>query len=166
MEYQVKIEVPITLFKHVVAIEFKSNLLVSLDCSVCRRSQRTIILFDDQRLSLCTPSKHGFPGRISRMEISDRKKMGLLSSKSQVTATYWIEYAFETFIDKKHPQTEIRPRCGWGRVSFLLTCRCGKTSEHETQNNLVRPWRAVCECNRVLYQETDETPKIAEACKI
>ena len=158
MKYRAEIVVPITLSKSVETIEFKRKVLVSLDCFGCKRSGRTVVLFEDQNKSFCTPTKHEFPGHISKIDVSDRKNAGLLSQKSIVTTTYFIEYDFENFTDKKYPKRAITPTPTWGRATFNLSCKCGVQSEHETQNNIVRPWKAVCECGKDLYYEIEETP--------
>ena len=81
-----------------------------------------------------------------------------MSSKSIVTATYLIEHDFEYFSDKKYPNRKIAPVVTWGRASFKLKCPCGLESEHSTQNNTSRPWKARCECGKDLFYETEETP--------
>jgi hypothetical protein len=165
MKYKTEIVVPITLAKNVETIEFKSKVLASLDCFGCKRSGRTVVLFENQAESFCTPTRHEFPGHIDRIEISDREKIGLISTKSVVTATYFIEYEFQEFTDKKYPQREISPIPTWGRATFILSCKCGEKSEHETQNNTERPWKAVCKCGKDLYYEVDETPIFRNTAK-
>lgn len=158
MKYQSEILVPITLAKNVTEIKFKRNILVSLDCSGCKRSRRTVGLFENHENSFCTPTKHEFPGRIIKCQVSDRENTGFLSSKSIVTATYYIDYDFEQFIDKKYPTREIGPAPTWSRVTFLLTCKCGEKTVRTTQNNIGRPWKAECKCGKDLYYEIDQIP--------
>lgn len=158
MKYKSEVVVPITLSQSVEAIEFKRKVLASLDCFTCKRSWRTVVLVEDQSKSFCTPTGHEFPGRISKIEVSDRENAGLPSQISIVTATYFIEYEFQDFTDSKYPTREISPKPTWGRVAFTLSCKCGEKSEHETQNNIGRPWKAVCKCGNDLYYEVDEIP--------
>jgi len=166
MKYQSEIVVPITLAKNVEDIKFRRKILVSLDCYECKRSDRTVVLFQDQKDSFCTPTKHQFPGRIIKVEVSDRERRDFLSSKSVITATYHIEYDFEEFTDKKYPHEEICPYPKWSRATFLLSCQCGEQTECETQNNIVRPWKALCQCGKDLYFEIDEIPIFKNVVRI
>ncbi|MBE9527159.1 MAG: hypothetical protein IME94_09325 [Proteobacteria bacterium] len=159
MKFQSKIIAPVTLSKNVLDIEFIKRISVSLDCSGCKRSRRTVVLFEEQNESFCTPTNHKYPGRINKLSVSERKKYRVLSDKSVVTATYKIVYEFDKFTDKKYPDRTINENPTWARVSFSILCKCGVKSEHSTQNNISRPWTAVCECGNELYYELEEIPK-------
>ena len=158
MKYKSEIAVPITLSGHVETIAFDDHILVSLDCSICRRSRRTVVFGEERDTSFCTPAKHGFPGRIAGIHVSDHESAGSHRERSVVTATYLIEYEFEAFKDRQYPDRNIGPAPTWARAAFTLLCKCGAESAHETQNNLVRPVKAVCECGEDLYYEVDEIP--------
>ena len=158
MKYLTEIFVPITLAKNVESIDFRSTIAAALDCFDCKRSARTVVLHENEQESFCTPTEHNFKGRIKSIEISDRKKIGIMSSKSIVNATYLIEHDFEGFSDKKYPHRKISPDATWGRASFKLRCSCGVESEHSTQNNISRPWKARCECGKDLFYEVEEIP--------
>jgi len=153
MNCKAEIVVPITVAKNVVSINFNREVLVSLDCFGCKWSKRTVVLFEDKNESFCTPTRHHFQGRIVKVEVSDRKRLGRLSSKSVVIATYNIEYEFKDFTDSKYPERKIGPLPTWSRVTFFLFCTCGEEIENETQTNIVRPWRSVCKCGKDLHYE-------------
>lgn len=150
MRHRSEIIVPVTLASGVACVTFGRKILAALDCPVCKRSRRTVVLYEQQEKSFCTPSGHGFPGHISRLEISRQKNL--------VTASYEIEYAFEAFADAKHPHRNIGPAVTWSRATFTVTCACGMETTHETQNNIARPWKAACACGQDLYYETSEIP--------
>ena len=156
--HRCEILVPITLSKYVLDIAFKNKIFVSLHCFECKRSHRTVVLFEDQGKSLCTLIKHNFPGRIVDLSVSKRGKPNIFSSKSVITAKYIIEYEFEPFEDKKYPHRKITPKLTWSRAAFKITCECGERKEMETQNNLVRPLKGICRCGKYLYYEQDEIP--------
>lgn len=169
MIYRSKIRALIILSKHVKAIRFNPSLLVSLDCCVCQRAYRTVVLFKNRAQSFCTSGfskKHPFPGQVVSLDISKRQKLNMFSSKSTVAATYLIEYEFETFTDKKYGHSDVTPEPTWSRVAFELTCACGTQTQAETQNNIVRPWTNVCQCGRALYYERQETPLFIATYKV
>lgn len=158
MRYKSDILVPITLAYNVVGIEFKRKVLASLDCLVCKRSRRTVVLYEQQEKSFCTPSNHGFPGYITQIQMSGRERIDSLPEKFIVTATYHIEHEFKAFTDEKYPHRVVSPAITWSRAAFTLTCSCGRETEQETQNNIARPRTAVCECGQALYYEIDKIP--------
>lgn len=172
MKYKSEIIVPITLANNAASIKFSNKILVSLDCFICKRSRRTVVLYEDQEKSFCTPSKHQFPGRITQIDISERENADLVRQRSVVTATYCIEYEFEEFIDEKVAQSnyysprEISPKPTWSRATFQLTCICGEQTQQETQNNLGRPTKLVCKCGKDIYYEIEPIPLFKHTVKL
>lgn len=131
-------------------VTFSDTLEVSLDCCVCRRSMRTIVLEAGRAEGTCTPTGHPFPGRIVG------KRAGARSVE------YRIEYRYEPFEDAKYPVRRPQPCPGWARVSFTVTCpRCGASEEGSVQNNAHRPWTARCGCGQPLYTLTKEMPRLS-----
>ena len=165
MKYQSEIIVPLTLSRNVVSNEFKRKILASLDCAVCNRSGRTVVMYEDQERTFCTPRKHPFPGRIVAIEVSGKEDSGSVSGRFVVSATYRIEYDFEEFMDQKNPSREIQRGPTWSRAAFMVTCKCGEQIEEETQNNMVQPRKAVCACGRDLFYEEEEIPLFRNTTK-
>jgi hypothetical protein len=132
-------------------VTFSDTLEVSLDCCICRRCFRTVILTRGNVEGICTPTGHPFPGKI----------VGLEAGANSVI--YRLEYLFEQFEDAKYPGRRTpQDRPTWGRVGFEITCpNCGHKTPHSTQTNIVRPWTCRCECGQVLYTETDEMPVLS-----
>ena len=158
MRYICTVEAPIQLAKG-IEIQFSENLLVSLHCPICKRSHRTVVLKEDESLSYCTPTKHHFPGHVVSHSFISPKSKGFFSNKNIAIASFEIEYYFEKFIDKKYPNRDISEVPTWARIDFDLVCPCGVRKKHSTQNNLGRPWHAVCDCGKILYYEIEEIPK-------
>ena len=146
----------VTLHKG-VAIEFSRVLEASLDCHICQRSRRTIVLHADSSDSRCTPTGHPFPGKIDGVRTS-MPRFQFLSTRGVAEVVYSVSYDFEPFTDTKYPSRQIGPEITWGRVSFTLTCTCGRSKEGSTQNNVVRPWTDVCACGKPLFFEVEQMP--------
>jgi hypothetical protein len=128
------------------------NLLeLSLDCFICERTHRTILLNDDNETGICTPTKHLFPSKILNKKV--------IAESTFVEINYEVEYWFAPFIDKKYKET-AKNILSWGRVNFYITCpKCGEQKKSSVQNNIVRPWTCYCNCGYALYFETEEYPK-------
>ncbi len=133
-------------------VAFDRKLEVSLDCHVCQRRCRTVIFRPAETHGVCNTTKHAkhaFPGRI--LDVESR-----VEGNAHV-AVFLFEYEHEPFRDAKYPderryETMELGAPTWARVSFDVTCpACGERSQHSTLNNIVRPWRCVCNCGRVLY---------------
>lgn len=138
-------------------VEFAERTEVSLDCSICGKKRRTIIVNQDQTRSYCTPTKHPFPAKIREIQVQQ--------NGTETQFAYIIEYEFVDFEDKRgkwpNPASIALPK--WGRISFELTCpECNAQVRTSTQNNLVRPHTEICPCGYVLYTETKEMPFFEE----
>lgn len=133
-------------------IHYHTSVEVSFDCSTCRRTHRTICFRDIDSTGICTPEQkcNGFPGRLFSFMPFE------LDGKAFVK--YQIQYDYTTFRDLKNGnESNFEPT--WGRVSFEVVCgKCGKSTVHSTQNNLVRPLAVYCACGFHLYDETEEMP--------
>ena len=146
------------------AVVFGDELEVSLDCSHCQRTGRTVIFKVGEAVACCCPGsgkRSGenhppYPGRIVDRKV-ERAANGL-----GVTARYRLEYEVSPFVDAKYAERHVwTGRPTWGRVAWTLTCNsCGKTAKHSTQSNIVRPWSERCSCGARLYIETREMPQL------
>lgn len=141
-----------------VAIEFSRVLEASIDCHVCRAARRTVVLYEDEEKSRCTPTGHAFPGVVEEI-VASEPQYRFMSNRGVVRVIYRVTYEFETFSDTKRPCREIKPDISWGRISFKLVCPCGCIKEGSTQNNIVRPWTNVCKCGKPLMYEIEEMPR-------
>ena len=127
---------------------FSDTLEVSLDCCICHRCHRTVMLNFGGVEGKCTPTGHPFPGKIVRMEATAD------------SVVYYLEYWYETFEDAKYPdRRKAQDRPTWGRVGFEIVCpRCGQASKQSSQTNVVRPWTCHCNCGQILFVESDVMP--------
>jgi len=168
IRYRSEIVVPLILSNNVLDIQFNEDVLVQLNCPVCKKSGRTVVLYKERGDSYCTPTRHEFKGCITGIEVTDRESVGLISSKYKVTATYHIEYDFSGFIEKRYPREVIdpSPKFPWSRAGFKITCKCGLQTDIETQNNQERPWQYKCKCGKELYCEVDEIPIIQNTVQV
>jgi hypothetical protein len=130
-------------------------LEVSLDCFVCERLNRTVVLKLGEDSGRCTPTGHPFPGRLLEMAVRP--------AIHSLTVTYRVLYRYEPFTDRKYPaRGRARGAPTWARVSFTVRCpKCGAVSERSTQNNIVRPWTCGCACGLPLYTEEVEMPLLS-----
>lgn len=134
-----------------VKVSINSLLELSLDCFICERTNRTILLNDNEEKGICTPTKHLFPSKILSKEIINKTNF--------VEINFKVEYWFAPFIDKKYKR-KAENILNWGRVNFNVTCpKCGEQKITSVQNNIVRPWTCFCNCGYALYFETEEYPK-------
>lgn len=133
-------------------IHYHTSVEVSFDCSSCRRTGRTIHFGDVDSAGACAPVQkcNGFPGRLRSVLPFE------LDGKAFVK--YQIQYNYTPFLDLKNGnESTCEPT--WGRVSFDVVCgKCGKSTVHSTQNNLVRPFAAFCACGFHLYDDTEDMP--------
>jgi len=134
-----------------VKVSADDTLELSLNCFVCERTRRTIILRVGEEAGICTPTKHLFPAKILAKET--------LSQTKSVELKYLVEYWFAPFVDRKYKEP-AEDSLIWGRVHFSITCpKCGETKIRSVQTNLVRPFTEYCSCGNALYSETEEYPK-------
>jgi hypothetical protein len=130
-----------------VAVTFRQQIEVSLDCFICRRRHRTVVMKAIGEAGICTPTKHAFPG--SLLQVS------AVGPESRFT----FSYDYEPFTDQKYPDERRyahweKGAPSWVRVSFDAKCpSCGLATERSTQTNLVRPWDCFCKCGRRLYSD-------------
>jgi ribosomal protein S27E len=123
----------------------QSRLEVSLDCSDCKRRHRTVVFDRPGARGRCTPTGHEFKGLISSI---DDRVAGAVAK---------FEYEYEPFTDAKYPDEKRyagfeRGAPSWVRFHFSVRClKCGSTSAHSTQTNIVRPWKCTCTCGAPLY---------------
>jgi len=138
-------------------------LEVSLDCHVCGRGHRTIVMSTTGEpatypltpehsytvnnhglLAKCTPTGHEYPGQMESVAVL---------SKPHVAIQIVFNCDFEPFVDLKHG-TEAKDECTWARISFSAQCpQCGKAGRQSTQTNLGRPHRTSCSCGNLLYDD-------------
>ena len=132
-----------------VKITLGEPLEVSLDCHICNRQRRTVVM-PEGKPAYCTPTRHVHSAQVLGNEIR--------RTTDRAEIIYQFSYEFENFWDKKYQSTASN-KLGWSRISFTLTCpQCGKDMERSTQQNIVRPWSCVCDCGYVLYVDDEETP--------
>jgi hypothetical protein len=123
---------------------------VALDCGICQRTARTIILSANTE-SLCRSTRHPFPGRITSHHVD--------VEHGQAIIRYRIAYQTWNFIDPKREEPSVLHPT-WGRVTMQVTCPgCKSVVERSIQNNSYRPDRRVCECGTVLFTEQAENPQ-------
>lgn len=124
---------------------------ISLDCSGCQRTGRTVIFRKDSNTGMCTPTLHSFPGNITQIEA--------YHINSQIILRYSITYNTHRFIDRKHEKISvIHPT--WARVHFTSICpQCHRENEHSSQNNIRRPSYSFCECGFTLFNDRRENPQ-------
>ena len=145
------------------AVSFAAGLEVSLACSHCRRTARTVAFTVGEATASCSPGSARtarphppYPGRIVELSV-ERAADGL-----GATATYRLEYELTPFVDARHGAA--RPWVGhptWGRAHWSVVCSaCGAVSSQSSQSNLVRPHTVRCACGRVLLVERRELPII------
>lgn len=144
-------------FNSKMTVQTDERTEVSLDCSICGKKRRTVIVDQDQIRSYCTPTKHPFPAKIRETQVHQ--------SGTETQFAYIIEYDFVDFEDKrrKWPNTAASAMPKWGRISFEVTCpECNTKNRTSTQNNLVRPHTEHCSCGYALYTENKELPLFEE----
>lgn len=135
-----------------VVVEFAEGLMLMLDCHVCQRTRRSVIIRPGDEPAFCTPTRHDFPARL--LAKAEKREGGIRE------VVYTVAYESEPFQDAKYPQRTLDEEVRWGRVSFQVTCpRCSQVKEASTQNNIVRPWICFCKCGEMLYEERDEMPR-------
>ena len=145
-----------------VDVSLGHELAVSLDCSYCARTDRTIVFSLGAASARCCPGSATrtdeahppYPGRL--VDLNVRR-----GDDGTTTATYCLEYEVSPFEDAKYGP-DLRPWRGhptWGRVRFTLTCpKCEGLVSTSTQSNIARPWTHTCGCGYQCYVERREMP--------
>ena len=153
MLVMVRIRAPFT-FNGPVNAEFADGVEFSLDCAICRKKRRTVVISPVERFSYCTATQHIFPARVVHRTI--------ITADGITEVVYLVEYYYMPFEDAREkwssdPASHAMPP--WGRVHVALTCpMCGKMGRHSTQTNIVRPRTAHCDCGHAHFTETREVP--------
>lgn len=133
-----------------VRVQYHDPLEISLDCSHCQRTQRTVILRQADNTAICTPTKHAFSARIVARHISQDASPEL---------RVLVHYDYQPFVDSKY-QRESTGVPSWGRINCTCTCpNCGNLNTTSTQTNIVRPWTRLCACGYALYTDAIELPE-------
>lgn len=139
-----------------VAISFAQGVEISLDCSVCGRTRRTVIFeFPDQQ-GRCTPSGHVFEGQVGAMQVTAKEKGG----QREIECRFRLNYNYVPVKDQKYPQRVSSRLPTWGRIHFRAKCpKCSADVDRLfVQTNLGRPWSCKCKCGYELYTHRDVFP--------
>jgi hypothetical protein len=152
---KVDLDVEVTLSpSRGVTVSFDSGLEISLDCSTCSRTHRTVVFDALGQPGRCTPDGHPFDGEIGQKRVTTH---GLWHKSYRCVIP--LSYQYQQVKDKKYPSHVSSPVPTWARVHFATTCPdCGRSSNVSTQNNIVRPYTFSCTCGKVLYTETASHP--------
>jgi protein-arginine kinase activator protein McsA len=143
-----------------VEIDFDQKLEVSLDCSQCSRTHRTVVFDAEGEHGRCTPTGHEFVGHAAKAQV--QSKAGL--SQREVECLFLLSYEYSPVKDSKYPGRTSNAIPDWGRVHFKLACpKCNATFERSIQNNTVLPSSCFCECGYELYEEQMPFPIFSEA---
>jgi hypothetical protein len=130
-------------------LEAPPKLEVTLDCSNCRRTGRTVIFDGLGSRGICTPRQkcRGFDGTLRQVAVTKRQRGFLVR--------YEIDTSYEEFVDSKR-SVSSSPGATWVRMVLRITCpHCNHTNEMTTQTNLVRPCSQLCSCGKHLVTEPD-----------
>ncbi|HBW73873.1 MAG: hypothetical protein UX10_C0001G0002 [Candidatus Magasanikbacteria bacterium GW2011_GWA2_45_39] len=135
---------------------------ISLDCAVCKKLHRTVIIHKDIKKTQC--AGHNFLAVIKTIENNKKVWKSFFMKEDVHEIIYHIEYEYREFEDPRdrtgYDRRMSNEYPSWGRINFLITCpKCNTTQKHFTQNNLVRPFIGVCEhCAYQLYKDDKEQP--------
>lgn len=135
-------------------IHYHKSVEVSFDCLNRKRIRRTIRFGGVAATGICEFAKKcdGFPGRLFSVQLFD--------SDGRSFVKYQIQYNYTPFVDLENGNDSVCEPT-WARVSFEVVCgKCGKSTIHSTQNNLVRPHLVYCACGSHLYDDTEEMPML------
>ena len=145
-----------------VQVSLDRDLEVSLDCSYCRRTNRTVVFSLGAASARCCPGSAKragedhppYPGRLVEQKVGR-------DGDGAIVAAHRLEYEVSAFEDARYGP-ELRPWTGyptWARVSFVLDCPgCGSSHSTSTQSNLVRPLAHKCGCGYQFFVERREMP--------
>ena len=130
-------------------VQVADELEISLPCINCQRDRRTIIFEDLDVPGICTPRKkcNGFPGKLSKREVT--------KTSNGVHVNYLIDFDYTPFIDRKY-NMKVNFEFGWARVYFTIKCaQCDRENTISSQENLVRPWHAKCDCGNIIFKDVE-----------
>lgn len=137
-------------------VEFHKTLEVSLDCHICKKLHRTIIVEKSEKKSFCPSGDHQFPAVLKNVEVIQEHS----KSNPITTVNYALEYDFFEFVAVrgKYDKNESDPTLTWIRIYFNIKCpRCRHKDDYSTQTNMVRPYQQLCNnCNLPLYDDKEE----------
>jgi len=160
MKVELDVEVTLSTSRGVI-VTFDSGLEISLDCSTCGRTHRTVVFDALGQPGRCTPDGHPFDGEIGHKRVTTH---GLWHKSYRCVIP--LSYQYQQVKDKKYPSRISSPVPTWARVHFAAACPdCGRSSNVSTQNNIVRPYTFSCTCGKVLYTERASQPtfKVCDA---
>lgn len=144
------------------AIEPADSVEVSLDCSICKKRYRTVMITKDKNASYCTPTRHQFNAIIKKIDVKTTTKKSFIKRKAITEIIYYINYDYYELTDERNEYIENKsnPMPNWARVNFYLICpKCHYRQKKSTQNNIVRPLQVFCvKCLYLLYEEKTELP--------
>lgn len=135
---------------------------VSLDCVVCQKLYRTVIIHKDIRETKC--AGHSFPAMIKLIENNKKVWKSFFMREEMREIIYHIEYEYMAFEDTRdgtgYDRRFSKEFPNMGRIKFLVTCpKCKNTQRCFTQNNIVRPFINICEqCSFELYKDNKAQP--------
>ncbi|MBI5230172.1 MAG: hypothetical protein HY981_02655 [Candidatus Magasanikbacteria bacterium] len=135
---------------------------VSLDCAVCQKLYRTVIIHKDVGETKC--AGHSFPAMIKLIENNKKIWKSFFMKEEMREFIYHVEYEYTEFEDSRdgtgYDRRASHEFPSWGRISFLVTCpKCKSIQRFFTQNNIVRPFIGICgQCSYQLYTDNKEQP--------
>lgn len=162
MNRKIQVETTFQMLAGQLVLKTKPHLEVSLDCAVCQKRARTVVMGLSSQIrgeiaeysaapaapkaAICTPTGHDFPARLVQHET--------ITGTETVTLRYCFEYDYSAFnATAGSLRGDSSPLPRWARVSFLLRCpTCEVSMESSTQTNLGRPYDQGCHCGLPLLR--------------
>ncbi|WP_058044197.1 hypothetical protein [Streptomyces roseifaciens] len=138
-------------------LHWQKQLELSLDCFICRRTDRTTFFRHGEEQALCSGSsdvEHPAAGRISAFDVTTEPERQILRAL--------IDYWWAPFKDKKRNQTAVAPTRAPGvRLSLGYLCpEKRQTESFGLQSNVQRPASENCtHCAHLLATST-QAPRI------
>lgn len=131
-------------------VDISDELAITLPCINCLRDHRTVIFKGIGEKGVCTPKVKcsGFIG-----QILDRN---VIRDFNFIKIKYTLRFDYEAFLDKKYGVKTDLHTAKWARIYFTIECmNCEELHTLSSQENLGRPWKAKCQCGKVIYEETE-----------